>query len=422
MVPAMRLDMTDGDRAGERAGWRAVTLLVVAYIGVYLCRKNLSVAMPLLEQGFGVTKAELGLITTVGSVTYAVGKFVNGPPVDRLGGRRGLLISMLLVGIFGAAGAFAPGLYVLVLLYGMNRFAGSASWGAMLKLVPTWFRQARTGTAVGVLSLSYLSGGVLAVFLAAQIVAAGGGWRAVMGLPSLALAAILLICFFAVRAGPLEAPAREDEPRRERPPLALLLLSLARQPQFLVTCALSFTLTLMRESFNTWSVAFLLSIQGGKPSLVTAALKSVGFDLAGFPSILAAGVAFDRVRPSRRRWLMAGCLALLALVVGALPPVAAASPAAAAGLVAAVGLLVYGPYSLLAGALAVENGGKESAATAAGIIDGVGYVAGALAGAALGKLLDMGGYALGFRVLAVVTLVSAVISLGLKPAAAADRV
>src|SRR5262249_4905194 len=137
--------------------------------------------------------------------------------------------------------------------------------------------------------------------------------------------------------------------------------------------------------------------------------------------ILAAGVAFDRVRPSRRCWLMAGCLALLALVVGALPQVAAASPAAGAGLVAAVGLLVYGPYSLLAGALAVESGGKEAAATAAGVIAGVGYVAGALAGAALGKLLDVGGYALGFRVLAVITLISAVISLGLKPAASADR-
>jgi sugar phosphate permease len=77
--------------------------------------------------------------------------------------------------------------------------------------------------------------------------------------------------------------------------------------------------------------------------------------------------------------------------------------------------LVYGPYSLLAGALAIESGGKEAAATAAGIIDGVGYVAGALAGTVLGRLLDVGGYTLGFRVLAGVTLVSAGIALGLEP-------
>jgi sugar phosphate permease len=174
-------------------------------------------------------------------------------------------------------------------------------------------------------------------------------------------------------------------------------------------------LTLMRESFNTWSVDFLVSIQGGTPSMMTAGLQSTGFDIAGGVSILAAGVAYDRVRPSHRRWMMAGCLGLLALVVLALPPVAAVSTAGAAVLVGVVGLLVYGPYSLLAGALAIESGGKEGAATAAGIVDGVGYVAGALAGSALGKLLDVGGYALGFRVLAGVTVVSAVIALGLRP-------
>jgi sugar phosphate permease len=398
----------------ERAGFRALFLLIVAYVGVYLCRKNLSVAIPLLQPAFGVSKAELGILSTVGTAAYAAGKFINGAVVDRLGGRRGLLLSLVLVALFGAVGAFAPGLSALAFVYGLNRFAGSASWGAMLKLVPTWFRPVRTGTAVGVLSLSYLSGGVLATYLAAQVVRSGGGWRAVMGVPSIFLAAILALVFFTVRAGPLGAePAAEGAPVAERRALGPVLIALLGQRGFLVTCALSFTLTLMRETFNTWGVDFLLSIQHGEPSLVTAALQSSAFDLAGFPSILAAGIAYDRVRPERRSWLMAGSLALLAMVLAALPGVAASSTAGAAVLVGAVGLLVYGPYSLLAGALAVENGGKEAAATAAGVIDGVGYVAGALAGSALGKLLDVGGYALGFRVLAVMTMASAAMALAL---------
>ncbi len=404
--------------AGEGAGWRAVALLVVGYVGVYLCRKNLSVAVPLLQQHFGATKAEVGGIASVGTLAYAVGKVVNGPVVDRLGGRRGLLLSLLVVAIFGAAGAFAPGLVVLSLAYGVNRFAGSASWGAMLKLVPTWFGPARTGTAVAVLSLSYVGGSALATLLAAQIAGMGLGWRAVMGVPSLFLAAILVLCFLTVRAGPRHAPV-PGAARVEGPGPGAVLRALLQRPQFLVTCALSFTLTLMRESFNTWSVDFLVSIQGGTPSMMTAGLQSTGFDIAGGVSILAAGVAYDRVRPELRRWIMAGCLGLLALVVVALPPVAAASTAGAAVLVGLVGLLVYGPYSLLAGALAIESGGKDAAATAAGIIDGVGYVAGALAGGALGKLLDVGGYTLGFRVLAGVTVISAVIALGLRPPAPA---
>jgi sugar phosphate permease len=75
---------------------------------------------------------------------------------------------------------------------------------------------------------------------------------------------------------------------------------------------------------------------------------------------------------------------------------------------------VYGPYSLLAGVLAVESGGAKLAATSAGIIDGIGYVAATLAGSTLGYLLDVGGYSLGFRALAAVTAAAAAIALGLR--------
>jgi sugar phosphate permease len=47
------------------------------------------------------------------------------------------------------------------------------------------------------------------------------------------------------------------------------------------------------------------------------------------------------------------------------------------------------------------------------VIDGIGYAAAMLAGAPLGRLLDAGGYGLGFRVLAAIMAVSAVLALGL---------
>ena len=221
-----------------------------------------------------------------------------------------------------------------------------------------------------------------------------------------------------VKRGPREAaPVAVDLRAREGGGPLAATIALLKRPQFVVVCALSFTVTLMRESFNTWSVDFLISIQGGAPSLATAALQSTGFDLAGVISIVAAGYAYDRIDPRRRGWWMAGTLAVLAGVIAVLPHAAAARPVHGAVLVGAIGLLVYGPYSLLAGALAVESGGAEQAATAAGIIDGAGYLAGALAGAALGRVLDVGGYSLGFHILAGITAISALIALALRPSA-----
>jgi sugar phosphate permease len=280
----------------------------------------------------------------------------------------------------------------------------------MMKLQPTWIRPARAATVAAALSLSYVAGGVVATVLAGAIKSAGGGWRAIMGGPSLVLVAIAAGCALVVRPGPL-APATPVA-RGGQAGRGAALRALLVRPQFLIVCALSFALTLMRESFNTWSVDFLESVGG-------TAFHSTTFDLAGAPSILLMGILYDRAPPPVRRWLVAGVLALLTALLFVLAGVRGA--AGATFLIGAVGLLVYGPYSLLAGVLAIESGGAEQAATASGIIDCVGYGAGYLAGEFLGGLLDRGGYALGFRFLGGVTAAAALIALGLRPRLDARR-
>lgn len=401
--------MTERDRSWAAA--RLVAALILGYVGIYLCRKNLSVAVPLLQRDLGASREQIGWISSISTLAYTMGKMA-GPAVDRLGGRLGFLAALGGVALFGAAGAFVPGLLALLVVYSLNRFFGAMGWGAMMKLVPTWYESRRLATVVGVLSLSYVGGGIAATLLAREVVTAGGGWRAVMGFPSLVLAAILLLCFFVVRAGPLDACATATDAPRRPPPSVMKLL---RNPQFLIVCVMSFAITLLRETFNTWGVDFLATLETGKGAVAAAALKSTPFDLAGGVSIFLMGILYDRVPLPLRRFLLAGILLLLAFVLLALHPLVRANPAHGALWVGLVGLLVYGPYSLLAGVFAVESGGPELAATAAGIVDAVGYVAGAMAGALLGRLLDAGGYQLGFRCLAGVTVVAALLALGKKP-------
>jgi OPA family glycerol-3-phosphate transporter-like MFS transporter len=262
-----------------------IATLVVGYIGVYLCRKNFSVAVPLLQDAFGASKQQVGRIASVSTAAYAAGKIFLGPLVDRIGGRAGFLLALGTVALFGGLGGLAPGLFVLGGLYSLNRFAGAGAWGAMMKLTPSWFAPGTLGTAAAVVSVSYVLGGIAAVLLARQIVDAGFGWRVVMGFPAFPLIAILAGCAVVVRQGPLVPAARAQT---KAPADAMLRLLL--RPQFLVVCAMSLTLTLMRESFNTWSVDFLTSVQeAGKKSVAAAALGSTTFDLAGIVSILGMG-------------------------------------------------------------------------------------------------------------------------------------
>jgi len=162
--------------------------LVAAYIGIYLCRKNLSVAVPVLEKAWGINKEQVGVIGSVSTVTYAAGKFLFGPVTDRIGGRVSLLISMTLVALFGLAGGLSPSLAALTIVYSLNRLCGSASWGAMLKQVPDWFAVDKLAFTCGLLSLSYVFGGAVAVSFAGLIArVTHDSWPAVLALPSIVL-------------------------------------------------------------------------------------------------------------------------------------------------------------------------------------------------------------------------------------------
>jgi sugar phosphate permease len=390
-------------------------MLILGYMGIYLCRKNLSVAIPMLETEFGVTRAQLGRIASYSTVAYAAGKFLFGPVVDRLDGRLCFFVSLLLVALFGAAGAFAPALSLLTVWYSANRLAGSAAWGSMMKLLPDWFPPRELPFAVALLSLGFVFGGVCATLFSGQVAHwSGNNWRMVMGAPSVAVVLFVLCSWFVLPSSRRLAPGpalASDLPSRRSGPRWREGLKLVGIGQFWVVCALSFALTLMRETFNTWTVDFFRTEGGAEVSNRLAAFLATPFDAFGALGIVTLGWIFGRIGYSARRRLLFAILLLLTALIWLLPHSfhqALWVPTAAIGL---IGFLAYGPYSLLAGVMSVEIRGKEHVGTVSGIVDGVGYLAAILAGQEFGHIVDIGGYRLGFHVLATLTAVSAFLCL-----------
>ena len=392
--------------------------LVAAYIGVYLCRKNLSVAVPELQTAWGLTKKQVGFIGSASTVTYAAGKFLFGPITDRLGGRTALLGSMMFVAIFSAAGGLVPSLTVLTIMYSANRLCGSASWGAMLKQIPDWFEPRKIPFTCGLLSLSYVFGGAIAVAFAGLIARlTHDSWHAVLSIPSLVLMLLAVASWFILprSRGEKSLPGASQ---KESVYSVKRVLQLFTERKFLVVVALSFTLTLLRETFNFWTVDFIHTEAAKGISNSAAAMLSTPFDLCGGVGIVLMGLVFGRLQPRGRQILLVCILGLLSILLAVLPSLFHLGLWALAAGVGMIGFLVYGPYSLLAGVLSVEVRGQEFAATVSGMVDGTGYIAGFLSGVFFGQLLMIGGYRLGFEVMAGLTLVSAFLCLFLygKPA------
>jgi sugar phosphate permease len=68
---------------------------------------------------------------------------------------------------------------------------------------------------------------------------------------------------------------------------------------------------------------------------------------------------------------------------------------------------MLGPYSLLGGAMALDFGGTRAGASASGLIDGIGYVGGIIAGGGIARIDAAFGWHGVFVALAGVCLLSA---------------
>ena len=391
---------------------RQLGFVILGYIGVYLCRKNFSVAVPLLQTAFHTDKAHLGAIDSYATIAYVIGKLFWGPNfVDRFGGRQCFFFVLFGVALFGGISAFAVSLPMLGACCMANRFFGAGGWASMVKLAADWFPARHMALAMAFLSLSIVFGGVGALLLAGQIAAAtGNNWHAVLGLPSLVLLLIIGLCWLALSPGQQASGAPSSSGRAWT---YGGLFGLLKTRQFWMLCCLSFTLTITRETFSFWTVDFFKTEGGAQMTTQLAVWLSIPFDAMGIVGILALGWLLDRLTGLQRKWLLFTILLCVAAATYLLPALAHHSWWLVMADIGLIGLLSYGPYCLPAGVFALEIRGKDYVASVTGMVDASGYLAGIISGYVFGRILDHGGYHLGFHCLAITTVVGALLCLGL---------
>jgi OPA family glycerol-3-phosphate transporter-like MFS transporter len=177
-----------------------------------------------------------------------------------------------------------------------------------------------------------------------------------------------------------------------------------------MVCVLAFGTTMLRETFNLWTPTYFVQFAGLTSS--AAAGRSALFPLCGGVSVLLVGFLSDKLGPNGRNILivtgMSGCTVCL-LLMGHVPD--HSGQWASTVLVGLVGFMLLGPYSYLAGAMSLDFGGQRGSATAAGIIDGFGYLAGWLSGDTVARVAVAFGWRSAFLCLAGVSLVTALVGL-----------
>jgi sugar phosphate permease len=410
-------------RSLRRAQIRTLVLLFCGYAACYYCRADLSVATPLLVEELahhGVSHGEallrIGWLTSFGVLAYALGKLFLTGLGDYWGGRCNFLIGVGGAAVFTLMFAAGGTLPVFTLAWLGNRLTQSLGWAGLIKLSSRWFDYTSYGSIIGILSISYLVGDALARQQMGWLIERGFGWRSLFLFAAIVAGVALLANVLWLRESRVDEGHAEARPNplnlfadsESRPAsIGALLLPLLRSHAFLLICLLSFTCTIIRETFNTWTPVYLHDHLGY--SMSRSAGMSAIFPGVGVVSVLVAGWLSDRLGLSGRSLLMflglGGAAAALLVLTSVRPgPSVALLPLVTIG---ATAFCLLGPYSYLGGAFAADFGGKQASAASSGIIDGIGYFGGVLAGASVAQLAVAYGWDGVFVALAAVSAVAA---------------
>ena len=415
-----------GTRPGKRlARHQALTLvlLVVGYSGYYLCRSDLSVSIPLIvaelsRHGMAASAARvtLGTIASLGVLAYAIGKFPAGGLADFLGGRRNFLLGMAGSIVFTLLFAASGAVPLFTMAWVGNRLVQSLGWASAVKISSKWFAFTSYGTVMAVVSLSFLFGDAASREFMAMLIGAGLGWRGVFVVAASVLAIVLGVCAWLLRESPVDIGEAEPsvnpanlfsaEGADAKPQsLGTLLRPLLGSSVFWLACALSLGTTILRETFGLWTPTYFTQVAG--MSVAEAASRSALFPFFGGISVLLCGWLSDRLgRTGRALILFIGlALATGALLVPGLNLIHG-SRVWPVIITTVIAFLIIGPYSFLAGAIALDFGGRRGSATASGIIDGVGYLGGVLSGDSVARVTVAFGWSGAFLALAGVALLS----------------
>jgi len=366
----------------------------------YVGRVNMGVAIPLLQDEYGYTKTALGGVLTALFFAYGVGQFVNGQLGDKLGGRVMIATGLILSAVFNLLFGFSTILTVMIAIWAVNGYVQSMGWSPSVKTVANWFPRRIRGRISGVLGTSYQVGAAVSIILAG-LMANNFGWQWVFWLPAILLVIAGIHWYVRGRNAPevVGLPTIEEEEqgmeREEARPDHHLGFShtlrtvLTSRPIWIVAFGLFF-LNIIRYGFMDWAPAYLFETEGANIS--NAAFKTGLMPLAGVAGALLTGWLSDKVFKERRAPAAAIMLIFLAFFTWLFIQTTGAHWVVGLLVLMAIGFFTYGPHVAMVTACPMDFGTRKAAASAAGFIDGVGYMGAALTGVVSGYLVDNYGW------------------------------
>lgn len=178
--------------------WAILALGVVAHMVDAMLRQGFSALAPFYQPDLGLSRAQVGLLSTAMSLGGVVLLLPAGRLSDRVSLRRALSGGLVVIAVALLLAAVADGflaLWILLFITGMGHASVSPSTSRAIAL---WFPARQRGTAMSLKQTGNPLGGILSATLLPPL-ALAAGWRAAVGALGVATALIAVLVLAAAR-------------------------------------------------------------------------------------------------------------------------------------------------------------------------------------------------------------------------------
>jgi len=420
-------------RQRRAINWMSLGML---YAFFYATRYNYTAAAPYLADTLGWRNTDLGVFETMMPLVYGLAVVFNGPLADRVGGKKAFLFGAAGVAVMNALFGLAslaiisPAVWtgtgmarhvvtpavlgfglsggtllaMMAVVWGINGYFQSFGALSIVKVNAQWFHVRERGTFAGVFGV-LIRFGLLLAFQGVPLIFLVLPWQYAFWIPGAGVALLLLINARWMENTPKDAGLGEydtgDEanPTDAAPSVRDILRKVFASRVMWTIAAGSMMIGFVRRSVvDAWWPKYFVDFHGANKALFATYLPYIiatwGIALAGIAGGFAFGIASDRTFGGRRApVILFGFLGMaLTLALFGVSDLLHLGPIAAACCLVVLSFCVNGAHGMIGGAASMDFGGRKAAATAAGLFDGMQYLAGAFVGMGVGYVTTNWGW------------------------------
>lgn len=157
--------------------WAILSLLFIATTILYIDRSALGILAPELQKSIGWSEEQYGMINSVFMMAYAVCFIVMGTLIDKIGTRKGYMVSIGIWSIATLGHVFARSWVGFAIARFSLAVGQSGSFPSAIKAVAEWFPKKDRALAVGIFNGGANMGTILSPLIIPPLVLSFNDWR-----------------------------------------------------------------------------------------------------------------------------------------------------------------------------------------------------------------------------------------------------